>query len=85
MSRIAVELWFTTLTIQSFGVIFTNTFSRGHVTHAARLVAVVVTVAAAAPLTGCRIAVTAGLTRLTKLSLSPVLTFITSSHALLAC
>lgn len=81
MSRVTIKLWFTTFTIQAFGVILAEAFSGGDVTHAARLVAVVVAVAAPTALPRGRVAVAARLARLTELALRPVLTLVTATHA----
>lgn len=81
MPWISIKLWFTTFTILSFRVILADALPSGHIANSARLVSVVVAVAAPAALTGRSVAVTAGLTRLAKLTLGPILTLVTSSHA----
>lgn len=84
MSRIAVEFGFAALAVLPFGVVFTDTFAGCVVADAPRLVAVVVAVASAAALPRGRVAVAAGLTRLTKFTLRPVLTFVAATHSSLA-
>lgn len=81
MSRITIKLRFTSFTVQALSVIFANTFSSSDITNAARVVAMIVTVTPAAPLPSGRVAVAAGLARLTELSFRPVLTLVTPTHA----
>lgn len=81
MSRIAIKFWFTAFAIQTLSIIFAYTFSCSNVTNAACFITMVVAVTSATSLTCRGIAMTPGLTRLTKLSFCPVLTLIAPPNA----
>lgn len=81
MTGVAVKFRFTSFTIQSFGVVFTNALSCGHITKAPRFISVIVTVTPATSLSGCCITVASRFTSLAEFTFSPVLAFVTSTDA----